>query len=90
MALYGFAYGILETRVYTDSFGPHSSPGVLVVALVIFLSVGFRREKFDFNSIVRIALPLTVAALWLVPCGAQEPPSSAVLVLSGATRPPPC
>ena len=30
MALYGFAYGILETRVYTDSFGPHSSPGVLV------------------------------------------------------------
>lgn len=67
MALYGFAYGILETRVYTDSFGPHSSPGVLVVALVIFLSVGFRREKFDFNSIVRIALPLTVAALWLVP-----------------------
>ena len=53
--------------MYTDSFGPHSSPGVLVVALVIFLSVGFRREKFDFNSIVRIALPLTVAALWLVP-----------------------
>lgn len=67
MALYGFAYGILETRAYTGLFGPHSSPGVLVVALVIFFSVALRREKFDFNSIVRIALPLTVVALWLVP-----------------------
>lgn len=67
MALYGFAYGILETRAYTGLFGPHSSPGVLVVALVIFFGVALRREKFDFNSIVRIALPLTVAALWLVP-----------------------
>lgn len=67
MALYGFAYGILEARAYTGLFGPHSSPGVLVVALVIFFSVALRREKFDFNSIVRIALPLTVMALWLVP-----------------------
>lgn len=67
MALYGFAYGILEARAYTGLFGPHSSPGVLIVALVIFFGVALRREQFDFNSIVRIALPLTVAALWLVP-----------------------
>lgn len=67
MALYGFAYGILETRAYTGLFGPHSSPGALAVALLILLGVSLRREKFDFNSIVRIALPLTVVALWLVP-----------------------
>ncbi len=67
MALYAFAYGIIETRAYSGSFGPHSSPGCLIVALIIFLGVALRRERFDFNSIVRIALPLMIVAFWMVP-----------------------
>lgn len=67
MALYAFAYGIIETRAYSVSFGPHSSPGCLIVGLIIFLGVAWRRERFDFNSIVRIALPLMIVAFWIIP-----------------------
>lgn len=67
MALYAFAYGIIETRAYSGTFGPHSSPGCLLVGLIIFLGVALRRERFDFNSIVRIALPLMIIAFWIIP-----------------------
>lgn len=67
MALYGFAYGLIEQQAYSGLFGPHSAPAVLVVALVILLVVLLRKESFDFLFIVRIGLPLTVIALWMIP-----------------------
>jgi len=67
MALYGFAYGLIESEAYSGLFGPHSAPAVLSVALIILLLVLFRKESFDFAFIARIALPLTVIALWLLP-----------------------
>ncbi len=67
MALYGFAYGLIEQQAYSGLFGPHSAPAVLLVALVILLLVIFRKEQFDFLFIVRIGLPLTVIALWMIP-----------------------
>lgn len=67
MALYGFAYGLIEQQAYSGMFGPHSAPAVLIVAAVILALVLMRRESFDFLFIVRIGLPLTVIALWMIP-----------------------
>lgn len=66
MAAYAFAYGLMEGDLYNDVFGPHSAPGVVLVGLLVFVGVAFRGGRFDFALIYRIALPLTVLALFLV------------------------
>lgn len=67
MAIYAFAYGMLEAPSYQSEFGPHSSPGTIVAAIAVFLGVAARGKHFDFGLVYRIALPLTVAALLLLP-----------------------
>lgn len=67
MAIYAFAYGLLESDAYESSFGPHSSLGTLAAGIVVFFGVAFRGKRFDFGVIYRIALPLMVAALLLLP-----------------------
>lgn len=67
MATYAFAYGMLEMASYEGSFGPHSSPGTAVGALAVFFGVAARGKRFDFGLVYRVALPLTVAALLLLP-----------------------
>lgn len=67
MATYAFAYGMLEMASYEGSFGPHSSPGTVVGALAVFFGVAARGKRFDFGLVYRVALPLTVAALLLLP-----------------------
>lgn len=67
MATYAFAYGMLETASYEGSFGPHSSPGTVVGALAVFFGVAARGKRFDFGLVYRVALPLVVAALLLLP-----------------------
>ena len=67
MATYAFAYGMLEVASYQNSFGPHSSPGTVVGALAVFFGVAARGKRFDFGLVYRVALPLTVAALLLLP-----------------------
>ncbi len=66
MAFYAFSYGIIESSAYNGLFGPHSSPGTFVVAVIVIIGVSVHRERFDFNSLCRLALPLTVVALFLI------------------------
>lgn len=66
MAFYAFSYGIIESSAYNGPFGPHSSPGTFVVAVIVVVAVAVRREHFDFNGLCRLALPLTVVALFLI------------------------
>lgn len=67
MAVYAFAYGLTEGNLYVGAFGPHSTPGVLVVGVLVFLGVAVRGGRFDFGIIYRLALPLMVMALFLIP-----------------------
>jgi DNA-binding CsgD family transcriptional regulator len=67
MSIYAFAYGMMETPLYSGYFGPHSAPGTVMVALVVCIGVVLRGGKFDFNIIYRIALPLMIGALLLIP-----------------------
>lgn len=67
MATYAFSYGLLETTTYSGLFGPHSAPGALIAALVVFFAVSARGKRFNFGGIYRVALPLMIAALLFVP-----------------------
>ena len=67
MALYAFAYGTLEQPLYSSFFGPHSAPGTVIVACVVFGGVLMLGDKFDFNIIYRMALPLMIVALLIIP-----------------------
>ena len=66
MGFFAFSYGIVEANAYQGYFGPHSSPGTFAVSGVVLLGVLVKRDKFDFNTLCRIALPLTVVALFLI------------------------
>ena len=67
MAAYAFGYGLMENGMYGGVFGPHSAPGAVLVAVLVFVGVSFQGGRFDFSLIYRFALPLIVAALFLVP-----------------------
>lgn len=67
MAAYAFAYGLMEGSLYSGVFGPHSAPGALLVGVLVFLGVAVRGGRFDFGLIYRLALPLMVVALFLLP-----------------------
>lgn len=67
MATYAFAYGLLESVSYSGWFGPHSAPGAILAGAVIFFAAAAQGKRFDFGVIYRVALPLTVAALLLIP-----------------------
>ena len=86
MAIYAFAYGLMESDMYDGTFGPHSSPGVLVVGLLVFLGVTFRGGKFDFGIIYKAALPLVVVALFLLPSlGQMSAVASSICIQAGYT-----
>lgn len=63
---FAFSYGIIESSAYRGAFGPHSSPGTFIVAVLVVIGVLVQRDKFDFNVLCRIALPLTVVALFSI------------------------
>lgn len=73
MAAYAFGYGLMEGPMYVGTFGPHSAPGTLLMGLLVFVCVLVRRERFDFGVIYRVALPLVVVALFLVPAFGHVP-----------------
>ena len=62
MAIYAFAYGMLEEPLYAGTFGPHSAIGTVVVSLLVAGCVIIQGERFDFNIIYRLALPLVAGA----------------------------
>lgn len=66
MALYAFAYGILESPLYASTFGPHSAPGTLLVAALVFLGVIVQGKRFDFNATYRLGLPLMIVAFLII------------------------
>lgn len=84
MAAYAFGYGLLEGPMYLDSFGPHSAPGTLFMGALVFVCVLVRRERFDFGVIYRVALPLVVVALFLVPAFGRVPGSVAGWCMAAA------
>jgi DNA-binding CsgD family transcriptional regulator len=67
MSVYGFAFGLRETGLYTLTFGPHSSLGTVFVALLVFVGVLVQGRRFDFALIYRLGLPLMVGAFLLLP-----------------------
>ena len=67
MAIFSFAFGLVQQQLTTSAFGPHSSPGTLFVGLLVFLGVAMRKGKFDFSVIYRVALPLMVGAFLVIP-----------------------
>lgn len=84
MAAYAFGYGLMEGGMYLGSFGPHSAPGAVCVAVLVFLGVAFRGGRFDFSLIYRFALPLTVVALFLVPVFGHVPADAASFCMVAA------
>lgn len=67
MAVYAFAYGLQESSLYNDTFGPHSALGTVLVAGVVFIGVVAKGKRFDLGTIYRVALPLMVAGFLLLP-----------------------
>lgn len=67
MAIYAFAYGLMEGHLYSGPFGPHSAIGTVVIALVVIGGVFVRGGRFDFGIVYRLALPLMVGAFILLP-----------------------
>ena len=65
MAIYAFAYGLLEKYLYVGQFGPHSAFGTVAAALVVMVGVVLQGKNFDFAVIYRTALPLMAGALIL-------------------------
>lgn len=65
MAIYAFAYGLLECYLYTNMLGPHSAFGTVAAALVVIVGVVSQGKRFDFAVIYRTALPLMAGALIL-------------------------
>lgn len=63
MAIYAFAYGLLEKYLYAGTFGPHSALGAVAAALVVMVGVVLQGKNFDFGTIYRTALPLMAGAL---------------------------
>ncbi len=84
MAAYAFGYGLLEGGMYQGPFGPHSAPGAVVVALLVYLGVAMRGGRFDFSLIYRVALPLVVVALTIVPLFGYVQGQAANFCMSGA------
>lgn len=66
MALYAFAYGLMETHLYSGFLGPHSAFGTVIIAAFVFIGVVIRGGNFDFGLIYRIGLPLMVGALTIL------------------------
>ena len=64
---------------------PHSSPGTFIVAVLVVIGVLVQRDKFDFNVLCRIALPLTVVALFSIPCSVLPTTCSAGIAWQVAT-----
>lgn len=86
MAAYAFAYGLMEGGLYAGAFGPHSAPGTLAVGMLVFLGVAVRGGRFDFGIIYRVALPLMVVALFLLPTfGHVEGVAASFCVSAGYT-----
>lgn len=84
MAAYAFGYGLLEGGMYEGPFGPHSAPGAVVVALLVYFGVAMRGGRFDFSLIYRFALPLVVVALTIVPLFGYVQGQAANFCMSGA------
>ena len=86
MALYAFAYGILESPLYASTFGPHSAPGTFIVAALVFLGVIVQGKRFDFNATYRLGLPLMIVAFLIIAVfGDAGYVMSAVCVAGGYT-----
>jgi len=66
MAVYAFAFGLRESAMYSET-GPHSSWGVIFVALLVVAGVMVGTDRFDLALIYRVGLPLMVGGLLLVP-----------------------
>jgi len=67
MAIYGLAFGMREVELYNSTFGPHSSPGTIIAAVMVFTAVLLQHKRFDLALIYRLGLPLMVCAFLLLP-----------------------
>uniref|UniRef100_A0A7C9JDR8 DNA-binding response regulator n=1 Tax=Muribaculaceae bacterium Z82 TaxID=2304548 RepID=A0A7C9JDR8_9BACT len=84
MAAYAFGYGLMEGGMYEGAFGPHSAPGTVAVAALVFIGVALRGGRFDFSIIYRVALPLVVVAFTLVPLFGNVQGAAASFCMAGA------
>ena len=84
MAAYALGYGLMETHMYGGVFGPHSAPGTLLMGVLVFVAVLIRGDRFNFGIIYRVALPLIVVALFVVPAFGHVPGDVAGWCMSAA------
>lgn len=66
VGIYSFAFGLQETQSYA-AFGPHSSPGTAVCALVIIVAIVMLSRRVEFETIYGSWLPFLSAAFLLLP-----------------------
>lgn len=66
VAIYSLAFGLQEAVSYTQ-YGPHSSPGMLVCALVVIAGVALLGGRIEFEVIYTVWLPFLSAAFLVLP-----------------------
>jgi len=64
VTLYSFAYGLMESVFRSQVLGPHSSFGVVLPAIIIFLGITLRLKSFNFLSFWKVALVLMLLSLF--------------------------
>lgn len=65
MALFAFAYGMNEGRIYQVA-GPHSSWGVVVASLLVLIGLFVFREQVSLDVLVRKLLPILAAGSTII------------------------
>jgi DNA-binding CsgD family transcriptional regulator len=66
VAVYSFAFGLQESGAY-QNWGPHSSPGMLLCAVLVVLAICLLSRRVEFETIYGTWLPLLSAAFLVLP-----------------------
>lgn len=66
VAIYSFAFGLQEVISYAQ-WGPHSSPGTLLCALVVIVGVALLGGRIEFEVIYTVWLPFLSATFLVLP-----------------------
>lgn len=65
VSVYAFAFGLREATTYAVS-GPHSGPGMIVIALAILVGITVLGRWVDFGTIYSLWLPVLMMASLLI------------------------
>lgn len=66
VAVYSFAFGLQEATAY-ESWGPHSSPGLVACAAAVVVVIALLPRRVEFSSLYGTWLPLASATFLVLP-----------------------